>query len=361
MSDLELLRHLCEETAVSGFEEPLISYCADFMRKYAHEVEVDRLGNVIGWLRCDSLQAQTVMVVAHLDELGFVVRRVEDDGLLRLHRVGGIPERVMLGQVVAVCPEAGDRLPGIIGGKSHHVTAQEEKYIVDRIDDVFVDTGLRDKAEVAARGISVGTPVGWWPFFHLVGDRVMSKSLDNRLALYVMLEMLEELSTDSLGANVAFVATVHEEWSAWGSITAADTVNPDLAIVLDVAVADDMPGSSAEGNIVLDGGPVIGTYSFHPRGPHMGTVPNPKLRRSLADAAEQAQIPFQLGTFFGGFTDSSYLQYRGRGVPVADIGLPTRYTHYPVEVASLRDAAAAKRLLEMFLAHKSVKMDLSRG
>lgn len=359
--NIELLEYLCRSSAASGFEDSLISYLVAQMREAADEVEIDRLGNVVGWLRTSDPEAQTVMLVAHMDEVGFVVRKVQDDGLLRLWRVGGIPEKVMSGQVVAVCPEGGERLPGIIGGRSHHVTPAEEKYVVDKVEDVFVDLGMRSAAEVQAAGIEVGTPVTWWPFFHITHGRVMSKALDNRLALYVLLETLRRLADSERAVNVAVVATVHEEWSAWASITSAVTVQPDMAIVLDVAIASDMPGMDMLTEINVEGGPVISTYLFHPRGPHMGTVPNPKLRQRLVQTAEDAGIGYQLGTFYGGMTDSSYMQYSGQGIPVADVGIPVRYTHYPVELGALADAAAAGELIERFVLGLPAQLDLSRG
>jgi len=361
MENLQILEYLCRASAASGFEDSLIPYIVGQMEGCAERVEVDRLGNVIGWLGVDDPSAQTVMLIAHMDEVGFVVRGVQDDGLLRLWRVGGIPEKAMAGQAVAVCPEHRERVPGVIGGRSHHVTPAEQKYVVDKVEDVFVDVGMRNKADVRAAGITVGTPVTWWPFFHVTGRRVMSKSLDNRLGLFVLLEALKRLSTRDRAVNVAFVSTVHEEWSAWASITSAATVEPDMAIVLDVAIASDTPGMNALTEINLGDGPVIGTYMFHPRGPHMGTIPNPKLRKRLIGTAEGAGVRYQLGTFYGGMTDSSYMQYSGQGIPVADVGIPARYTHHPIEVGSLTDAEATLDLIERFVLELPAQLDLSRG
>lgn len=361
MPDLELLKYLCECSAVSGFEDPVISYVARHLRPYADGVEIDRLGNVIGWLRSPHPEAMTAMVTAHIDEVGFVVRKVEEDGLLRLWRVGGIPEKAMAGQLVAVCPEGHARVPGVIGGKSHHVLSGEEKLSVDQVVDVFVDVGLRCREEVSAAGITVGTPVTWWPFFHHTESRILSKALDNRLAVYALLDLARRLATLPRQVNLCLVGTVHEEWSAWGSVTSATTIKPDMAMVLDVAIASDTPGMEALTEARLDGGPVIGTYMFHPRGPHMGTIPNPKLRKLLIEVAERDHMPYQLGTFYGGVTDSSYLQYSGQGIPVVDVGIPTRYTHYPVEVASLIDTETTIRLVERFLTGLPARVDLSRG
>ena len=361
VENMDLLRHLCQVSAPSGFEEPLISMIAERMRSWSDQVEIDRLGNVTGWLRSQVSEAQTVMIIAHMDEVGFVVRKVEESGLLRLWRIGGIPEKAMAGQAVLVCPDGHDTIPGVIGGRSHHVLTDDEKYVVDPVIDVFVDVGLRNRTEVNAAGVSIGTPVTWFPFFHLTEAHVMSKALDNRVGLYVMLELMRRLSGLPRTVNVALAATVHEEWSAWGSMPSVGTVRPDMAVVVDVAIASDTPGMEPLTDIKLGAGPAINTYLFHPRGPHMGTIPNPKLRKRLVETAEDGQIPYQLGTFYGGVTDGSTIQYLGQGVPVADVGIPTRYTHYPVEVASLDDAEATIRLLEQFLTRLPPQLDLARG
>jgi putative aminopeptidase FrvX len=357
----DLLRRLCHTPALAGFEEPMIRLMREEMGRYTNRVQVDRLGNVIATLPAVTDSAATLMIAAHMDELGFIVRKIEPDGFLRLHRLGGIPERVLAARVLAVHTDDGGALPAVVGTKSHHVTPPEEKYVVVPVGEVYVDMGLPNAESVTAAGVRVGSPVTYWPFFEQVGDVIMSKTLDDRLGCYAMLRVLEKLAGQRLPVNVVCVATVQEEFSGRGNVTAAVTVQPDLAIALDVGVACDTPDLKSLADIALGQGPIINTYMFHPRGPLVGTLPNPKLRDLMIATARRHDLPYQLGTFFGGLTDASYMQYVNEGIAVLEVGIPTRYTHTPVEVASLRDAQTTVDLLVAFVLDLPANPDLARG
>lgn len=331
------------------------------MSRFTQEVRVDRLGNVIALLRAAKENAPTLMLMAHMDELGLVIRKVEPDGFLRVHPLGGVPERVLGGQAFVIHTDDGHTLPAVLGIKSHHLTPAEEKYVVVPVEHVYLDAGFASADAVAAAHIRVGSPVTYFPFFQQAGDLVMSKTLDNRLGCSILLQVLETLAHESLGVNLACVATVQEEFSGRGSESAAAIVRPDLAVALDVAVACDTPDLRNSAEVSLGQGPVIGTYTFHPRGPLIGTLPNPKLRDRFFATATKHNLPFQIGTFFGGLTDASYVQYTGEGVPSIEIGIPTRYTHAPIEVASLVDLRTTVTLLTLFIRDLDSDFDMTRG
>lgn len=358
---VELLRELCAIPALSGSEEPMIRRMRAAMSRSASDVRVDRLGNVLAVLPAARPDAPTALVMAHIDELGFVVRKIEDDGFVRVHRLGGVPERVLAGQLVAI--QAGDNegVIGVIGLKSHHVTPPEEKYQVVPVERVYVDAGFHSKAEALAAGIRIGTPVTYAPFFGQRNDVVMSKTLDDRLGCVVLLELLEQLKGEPLNVHLACAATVHEEFTGRGAAAVAAQLNPAWAIAVDVAVACDTPDLGDLSEIGLRKGPVVNTYTFHPRGPLIGTLPNPLLRDRLIATAEARNLPYQLGTFFGGLTDASYTQYVGLGVPSVEVGIPTRYTHAPVEVASMQDVDSTLALLTAFLREIPADFSLARG
>lgn len=325
------------------------------------DVQVDRIGNVIVRLPASQENAPTLLLMAHMDELGFVIRKIEPDGFLRVHRVGGVPERVLAGQAVSIHSDDGRALPGVIGLKSHHLTPAEEKYVVVPVDEVYVDAGFRTTAAVQAAGIRVGTPVTYAPYFQQADNYIMSKTLDDRLGCAALVQILETLRSESLAVELACVATTQEEFSGRAGACAAAIVEPDLAIALDVGIACDTPDLRGSGDIALDRGPIINTYTFHPRGPLIGTLPNPKLLSRLVLTARTHQLPHQLGTFFGGLTDASYVQYTGVGVPSIEIGVPVRYTHSPIEVASLADLHSTIDLLTAFIREIPLGLDLSRG
>jgi putative aminopeptidase FrvX len=358
---VELLKRLCSTPALSGFEEPMIRIMRAEMSRYCNDVQIDRLGNVIARVPASQPGGPTLMLMAHMDELGFVIRKIEPDGFLRVHRLGGVPERVLAGQAIAIRTDDERTLPGVVGFKSHHFTPAEEKYVVLPVENIYIDAGFRDAASVEAAGIHVGTPATYWPFFQQAGNLVMSKTLDDRLGCVALLEILETFSKESPGIQLACVATTQEEFSGRASESAAALVKPDVSIALDVGIACDTPDLRGSADIALDRGPIINTYTFHPRGPLVGTLPNPKLLARMQSTARQREIPYQLGTFFGGLTDASYVQYTGSGVPVIEIGIPVRYTHSPIEVASLDDLRRTIELLTAFIREISSDLDLARG
>lgn len=358
---VELLRELCAIPALSGSEEPMIRRMRAAMSQLTPDVRVDRLGNVIAVLPAARPDAPAALVMAHIDELGFVVRKIEESGFVRVHRLGGVPERVLAGQPVVIHTGDGNGITAVIGLKSHHVTPPDEKYQVVPVERVYLDAGFHTKAEALSAGVRIGSPVTYAPFFNQQHDVIMSKTLDDRLGCVVLLELLEQLKDELLNVRLICAATVHEEFTGRGAAAVAAQFDPAWAVAVDVAIACDTPDLSDLTEIGLRKGPVINTYTFHPRGPLIGTLPNPVLRDRLIATADALQLPYQLGTFFGGLTDASYTQYVGLGVPSVEIGIPTRYTHAPIEVASLQDVDSTLALLTTFLREIPPDFSPARG
>jgi putative aminopeptidase FrvX len=331
------------------------------MSRFSHDVRIDRMGNVITVLPASQSDAPMLMLMAHMDELGFVIRKIEPNGFLRVHRLGGIPERVLAGQAVSIHTDPGRTISGVIGLKSHHLTPAEEKYVVLPVEQIYIDIGLSSAAAVQATGIRVGSPVTYWPFFQQVGNLVMSKTLDDRLGCLALIQVLEALANEQLALHLACVATTQEEFSGRGSESAATLLKPALGIALDVGISCDTPDLQGVADIALERGPIINTYSFHPRGPLIGTLPNPKLLSRMLSTATRHHLPHQIGTFFGGLTDASYAQYTGAGIPVIEVGIPVRYTHSPIEVASLNDLHSTVDLLTTFIRELTPDLNLERG
>ncbi len=361
MNRVELLRELCAIPALSGFEEPMIRRMRAAMGQLTTDVQVDRLGNVIAVLPASRPDAPTALVMAHVDELGFVVSKIEDAGFVRVHRLGGVPERAMAGQPVIIHTDTGEGIPAMIGLKAHHVTPPQDKYQVMPVERVYLDAGFHSGQQALAAGIRIGSPVTYAPYFNQRNDVIMSKTLDDRLGCVVLLELLERLAGDRLNVRLACAATVQEEFTGRGGEAVAVLLDPAWAIAVDVAIATDTPDLRDLAEIGLRKGPVINTYTFHPRGPLIGTLPNPILRDRLIATARERRLSHQLGTFFGGLTDASYTQYVGLGVPSIEIGIPTRYTHAPIEVASLEDVESTVSLLAAFLREIPAEFSLARG
>jgi putative aminopeptidase FrvX len=358
---LDQLERMCHISAVSGHEDEMIAYMRGEMAHYVSDVRVDRLGNVIARKPGRRANGPRVMLSAHMDEVGFLVRKIEADGFIRLTRVGGIPEKSLPGQRLVLRGAKGD-LFGIIGPKSHHLTPPEEKFKVAPIGELFVDVGARSKAAAEDLGIAPGTPVTYQGFFQeMPGSQIAGKALDDRAGCYVLLQVLRLLAHKDIPATVYFVASVQEEFNIRGVAPAAFAIKPDLAIGIDIAVACDTPDLSALADIRFGGGPVISHYTFHGRGTLNGLIPNPRLRQYVTDVAAELRIPVQHAVFLGGLGETSYIAPLGEGVPALDLGFPARYTHAPIEVASRSDMEQLIVVLAAALEGIDSQLDLSRG
>lgn len=357
---MERLRELTALPGLAGQEDRVIAYLRKQMAG-ADQVHVDHMGNVTAFVKGTDPAAPTVMVFAHSDELGLVVKRIEDSGFLRVERLGGIPERGLVGLRVVVHGAKGD-LPGVVGAKSHHLTPQDEKYQVVPVGRLYIDIGARSKAEAQAMGVRVGTGITYAPAFERLGpDLVSAKALDNRAGCWTLLRLLDALQAKRPPCSVYLVSPVQEEFNLQGLFPAANRIRPDLAICMDITPATDTPDLAGTGDIALGKGPVLTTYTFHGRGTLAGLLPNPKLVDFVAEVAESAGIPFQYGVFMGGLTDASYLHLIGDGIPAIDIGFPCRYTHFPVETCSLSDLDEVLRLLLALLGRLDRLPNLARG
>ncbi|MCG6904747.1 MAG: M42 family metallopeptidase [Rhodobacter sp.] len=302
----------------------------------------DRLGNLIASFPG---HAPSVMLFAHMDQLGFIVRRIEPDGFLRLERLGGVPERALPGQEVAISVGETD-IFGIIANKSHHATAPGEKYTVLPTGELYVDAGFTSKAAAEAAGIRIGAPVVYAPgAFPLGDDRIAGPAVDDRAGCAVLIEVARALAGRTDGPAVHLVFSVQEEFNLRGAVVAAQSLRPDIAIQLDLMLATDTPDMADRGDMVLGGGPGMSLYSFHGRGTLNGVIPHPAMVTLLEETAMATGIPLQRSAQTGILTDLSYVQLVGEGVASIDIGFPMRYSHSAREVCDLRDLEALTRLI----------------
>lgn len=357
----EILRGLTSCLALPGYEDSVIRYVKEHLSNKAQDVQVDPLGNVIA--RMNRSQAENpyrVMVFAHMDELGLVVNKVEEDGFLRLERVGGIPEKSLAGTTLLI-ETGGRQWNGIVGTKSHHVTRPEEKYKVLPVSEIYADFGFRSKQEVLDAGISPGTPVGYARQFFSNCSIVFGNALDNRVGCLALLELADRIDAAQLPCELYLVFSVQEEFNLRGVLPAVRKVNPHLAITLDITIAADTPDLKGGPDIRLGGGPSIGMYTFHGRGTLGGLIPNPKLVKQIQQVARENDIPLQQAVFMGILTDASFSQLENDGIPMVDLGYPARYTHAPVEAVDLRDVEQLVCLLERLLPACDHNLDLTRG
>lgn len=347
MAIQETLKDLVLLPGLSGHEQRVARYLKGVLAPLADEVRVDQAGNLLATIQGTVPEAPRVMIFAHTDQLGFVVRKIESDGFLRLERLGGIPEKVLPGTPVLIETEEGGAVPGVIGNKAHHATPAEEKYTVTPYAQLYVDLGCASDTEVRRLGVEVGCPVVYEPRFRqLAGGRVTATSLDDRGGCAVLVELARRLAVKRPAATVHLVGSVQEEFNLRGAMLAAAALMPDLAISVDVMIAGDTPDLAGRSDLKLGEGPILGMYSFHGRGTLNGTIPHPALARLVREVAAAAGLSLQRSAALGILTDSAYVQLVGEGIPCVDLGFAARYTHTPVETCALSDLERLVDLLE---------------
>lgn len=356
---LSLIAELTAIPGLSGHEDRVRAAIAAHLAEIGIEARGDRLGNLVVTLR-GAEDAPSVMVFTHMDQLGFIVRKVEADGRLRLERLGGVPERALAAQAVVVATASGD-IPGVIATKSHHATAPEEKYTVLKTAELSVDCGFASAAEADAAGVRIGAPVTYMPrFVPLAGGRIAANALDDRAGCAVLLTVAEALAARSDRPTVHVVFSVQEEFNLRGAVVAAQALKPDIAIQIDLMLATDTPDMAERGEMRLGAGPGMSLYSFHGRGTLNGVIPHPALVALMEETAAAQGMPLQRSAQTGILTDNSYVQLVGEGVAAIDVGFPMRYSHSALEVCDLADLAALHRLLVGAIARIDADMVLER-
>lgn len=355
-----LLTDLMLIPGLSGYEGRVRRYLSNALAELRIPSRSDRLGNLIATIEGNP-DAPTVMLFTHMDQLGFVVRKIEPNGLVRVERLGGVPEKALPSQEVLFCVGEGRDLPGLIANKSHHATGQDEKYRVLPYPELYIDAGFTSAAEVLAAGIDIGTPIVYAPnVVEFTGDRVAGTSIDDRAGCAVILEVARTLRDRSPHPTVHLIFSVQEEFNLRGAVTAAQAVSPDIAIQLDLILATDTPDMTARGDVKLGGGAAMSMYSFHGRGTLNGTIPHPALVQLFDTTARAENMPLQRSAHIGALTDSSYVQLLNQGVASIDMGFPMRYSHSSLEMCDLGDLEALTRLLVAALLRIDARFSLDR-
>lgn len=343
---------------LSGHEDRVRRRIAAELDRLGIATRTDPLGNLVAHLPGDGPR---VMLIAHMDQLGFHVRRITDDGFLMVERVGGVPERALAAQEMLVCVGEGRDLPAVIANKSHHATRPDEKYRVVPYAEITLDAGFSTAKEAAAAGIRIGTPVVYGPrTVRLAGTRVAGAAIDDRAACATMLEIARAVQSAAPAPDLHLAFSVQEEFNLRGVLPAAREIAPAVSIQLDLALAADTPEMAGWGDVRLGGGPAICLQSFHGRGTLNGLIPHPALVGIFERAASDAGMAFQRTVHTGALTETSYVQHLGAGVACVDLGFPCRYTHSAREVCDLADLEGLASLVLAGLSAIAAGADLDR-
>jgi endoglucanase len=339
MANTELLKKLTDASGVPGYEGEVRAVIREALSGQAR-VETDVSGNIYGW-KPGTSDRPRIMLPGHMDEVGFMVKSIDDKGFLRFSPLGGWWDHVLLAQEVLVCASKG-KVPGVIGSKPpHFLNADERKKMMEK-KDMFIDVGAKDNADAEEKlGIRVGYPIV--PNFALKplkNERlVLAKAWDDRIGCALFIDVIKALQSMNHPNTVVGVGTVQEEVGLRGATTASFTVQPDVALVMDVGLANDVPGSKPEdGAGELGKGPQICVLDAR-------MIPNLKLRDLAVSVAKENEIPLQFTMLEGGATDGGPIHLFREGVPTLYIGVPTRYVHAHSGILHLDDYDAAVRLV----------------
>ncbi|TFB24984.1 M42 family peptidase [Filobacillus milosensis] len=318
---LTMLKDLTDAKGIPGNEREPREVMKKYIASHAEEVTTDHLGSLIA-KKTGEENGPKVMVAGHLDEVGFMVTRIDDKGFIFFQPVGGWWNQVMLAQRVTIMTREGD-LTGVIGSKPPHILSPEARKKPVEIKDMFVDIGASSREEAEEFGVRPGDSiVPYFEFTQMKNDKLLlAKAWDNRIGCAIAIEVLKRLK-DEKHPNVVYgVGTVQEEIGLRGAGTSAHAIKPDIGFGVDVGIAGDMPGvDDKDAASEMGKGPQIVLYDA-------SMVSHKGVRDFVINTAEENNIPFQYESMPGGGTDSGKIHLTGDGVPSLSITIPTRYIH----------------------------------
>ncbi|WP_224997727.1 M42 family metallopeptidase [Cesiribacter sp. SM1] len=335
----ELLARICKEPGAPGYESRIRRLVLQEIEGLADEVQVDNMGNILALKKgVNNPEGKKVMVAAHIDEIGFVVTHIDDNGFVRFHTLGGFDPKTLTAQRVIIHGKK-DML-GVMGTKPIHVLSPEERQKLPKTTEYFIDLGL-PKDEVV-KWVRVGDPITREREMVEVGDCVNSKSIDNRVSVFILIEALRRLKNPPYDVYAAF--TVQEEVGLRGANVAAHQIDPDFGLGLDTTIAFDVPGAPAHEKITeLGKGAAIKIMDG-------SAICDPRMVDFLQTTAEKSNIKWQPEILTAGGTDTAGLQRMGkRGSIAGAISVPTRHLHQVIEMAHKEDIAACIDLLHSAL------------
>jgi len=316
-----LLKELTETNGVSGHETDIRRLMAREFKPLTDSLQYDKIGSIMG-VRKGSAERPRVMLIAHMDEVGFIIREITADGYIKFLPIGGWWGHVALGQRMRVIGSNGPVL-GVVGSKPPHLLPDEERKKVIEIKDMFIDVGAQEKFDVKKRfGLKVGDPIVPDSQFTIMANKKMylSKAFDNRMACGVIIEVLKRLQRVKHPNTVLGCASVQEEVGLRGAQTLGHLADPDVCITVDVGIGQDIPPEGFKKAEKLGGGPGILTMDA-------SMIPNVDLKEFVIRTAKAGRIPYHLSTMDRGGTDAGRVHVSRIGVPSIVIGAPVRYIH----------------------------------
>lgn len=333
--DVSLLKNICEIPGAPGFEKPVRELVISQIKDHVDEYNVDNMGNVIAIKKgMNNPEGKKVMVAAHMDEIGFLVSHIDDAGFIRFQTLGGFDPKTLTAQRVII--HGKKDIIGVMGSKPIHVMKAEERNKVAKIEDYFIDCGM--SKEELEEWIEIGNPITRERELIEMGDCVNCKSIDNRVAVYILIETLKNLKKPAFDLYAVF--TVQEEVGIRGANVAAHSINPDFGIALDTTIAYDLPGAQSHEKVTeLGKGTAIKIMDAM-------TICDSRMVKFLKETAAKHDIPWQPEILAAGGTDTSGVQRMGKNGSIAGaISIPTRHLHQVIEMSHKDDIGHSIELL----------------
>jgi endoglucanase len=324
----QLLKELVETPGVSGDEHRIREKIEEKVEDHADSVEIDNMGNLIARKGSGD---KTLMIAAHMDQIGLTVQTVDENGFIRFSKVGGVTTQSLMNQRVTIHTEDGD-VTGVIGMKPPHLMDKEKRNDLPEEEQLFIDIGAEDDEDVEEAGVKVGDYMTFErSFAELREDYVTSMAMDNRVGCAVGIEALKRFNEDY---ELAVVFSTQEEVGLKGAKTSAFKLDPDVALAVDVSIAGDLPGIDAqESDLEMGEGVEITMVQSKGR----GLITPETVKKWLRETAEGRDHDFQPGVWEGGATDAANIYLVREGIPTGSIGVPLRNMHSATEVLKLSD------------------------
>jgi endoglucanase len=340
---LETLKKLIMAAGPTGFEQQVREVFIKEITNHVDQVQVDALGNVIAVKTGRKKDGPKIMVAAHLDEIGLIVKYVDEAGWVYFEPLGFVDERALAGQLVSIHTHQG-AVSGVVGIKGKLFAKPEELAKSIPASEMWIDVGAASEKEAGEIGIRIGNPITFQKRFETLGggNVICAPSLDNRVGCSVLIEAVRNLKNEPHDATIYAVGTVQEEVGCRGAKTAAAAVNPDVALVVDTTIGEDPATPRKEVSTRIGAGPAIRLMD---QSQMLGHITLPRMKEFLISTAEAERIPYQLEVLPKVATDAATLHLSGRGILTGSILIPRRYFHTPLELAMVSDIQNATRLL----------------
>jgi endoglucanase len=334
-----LLKSLLISDGISGYEENISKLIISNLSKICDENKIDKFGNVV----CSIGKGKKkIMICAHMDEVGMIVKYINNKGYIFFSKIGGINDSILPGKIVNIINKKGQRITGIIGTKPPHLMSSEEFKKPINYKNMFIDVGIYSKKNIL-KILDIGDQIIFEPKIGKLYNNVYyGKSVDNRIGCYALIKILEELKKEkNIGAKIYACATAQEEVGLKGAKVSSFEINPDFALILDTTIAGDTPGiEEKDSSLKIGNGVAITIIEASGR----GTIIPQKIRNFIIKTAQINKIPYQIDIINGGITDGAIIYMNRSGILTGILSIPTKYIHAPISVFNIKDINSTIKL-----------------